>query len=194
MPERALHLWAIVPPPELTERIEEERKEFSQNFHCIKALRPPVHITLYQPFRASVADVEAALPELRTWIAMQPVFPVVAKGFGFFDRRQPVVFIDVEPNDAMTALNSGIARASQRLFDLPEAVRQGFHPHFTIGYRDVPKDIFPAIKKAYSRRSFYAAFAASEVSLFRHNGQRWELQYQFLLARRDNIAHAAMPC
>ena len=181
--EQYLHLWAIVPPPDLAQRIDGIRKEFSVNFQCFKGLRPPVHLTLFAPYKAAIADVEAEIDAFRIWISQQPSFALELKNFSFFVHgRSPVVFIDVIANGELAALNAGITRKTQALFDLPGSGKQRFHPHITIGYRDIPKEIFPQIKEAFGQRPFHAKFDVNHVCLFRHNRIKWELKHELPLS------------
>jgi 2'-5' RNA ligase len=175
----SLYMWAVAPPPDIAWEIDAIRKEFSVTFQCYKALRPPVHLTLYQPFRAPDAMVGRHISALGAWIGAQPAFALVLRDFGFFERlRSPVVFIDVLPSGALQALNSGLSRRTASTFGL-EPGRSAFHPHFTIGYRDISPLVFPEVKKAYSKRPFSAAFDVSYICLFRHSGLKWELLHFF---------------
>jgi 2'-5' RNA ligase len=179
-----LHLWAIVPPPDLEAEIDRIRKEFSERFQCFKALRPPVHITLYKPFAQAVDNIEAQIDKMRAWISEQPSFVVRLEDFGFFEKRKsPVAFIDVVVSPELVSLNAGITSKTKELFGLePHVTDQRFHPHFTIGYRDLSPAIFPEAKRVYSNRSLSAVFDVKQVCLFRHNGKNWELQHELPMA------------
>jgi 2'-5' RNA ligase len=175
MTEEQLYLWAILPPPDLEGRIEAARQEFAGNFQCFKALRPPVHLTLYQPFKTSDMLAGRHIDQLKAWISTQPGFSLALNGFSFFENaRSPVVFIDVLPDTALEELNAGLSHKTVELFGL-QGGRTRFHPHFTIGYRDIPPGIFPEIKKAYRNRPFSASFEVSSIYFFRHSGLKWEL-------------------
>lgn len=178
-----LHLWAIVPPTPIEEEIESIRKEFAANFGAVAALKPPVHITLYKPFSVPVPEVKKHIEKLRRWVATQPSFTLELKNFGFFENpKSPVAFIDVVDHPDLKELNAGITNETKQLFGLIDKGWQQFHPHFTIGYRDVSPETFPEVKSAYSKRPFTAVFDIKHVCLFRHNGKKWELQYELPLA------------
>lgn len=177
-----LYLWAIMPPEPLYSEIDAIRHSFAANFHSVAALKPPVHITLYKPFRipAPVADAEAG--QFERWIGTQPDFSLELKNFGFFENaRSPVVYIHVVPEPNLKKLNTGLSQLTRKLFDLEqETGNNTYHPHLTIGYRDI-LPVFPEVKQAYSRRLFTAGFHVPDVCLFRHNGKVWELKHRFLL-------------
>jgi 2'-5' RNA ligase len=181
-----LHLWAIVPPQPIEAQIDAIRKEFAANFGTLAALKPPVHVTLYKPFSVPAPEVKKHIEKMRRWVAAQPSFRIELKNFGFFENpKSPVAFIDVVDHSDLKALNTGITKETKQLFELIDKTRQQFHPHFTIGYKDVSPEIFPEVKRAYSKRSFAAAFDVNHVSLFRHNGKKWELQYELPLAEQE---------
>jgi 2'-5' RNA ligase len=178
-----LHLWAIVPPQPIEEQIDAIRKEFAANFRAEAALKPPVHITLYKPFSVPVPEVKKHIEKLRRWVATQPSFAIELKNFAFFENpKSPVAFIDVVEHPDLKALNTGITKETKQHFELVDRTRQTFHPHFTIGYRDVSPELFPEVKRAYSKRPFTATFDVKHISLFRHNGKKWELKHELPLA------------
>ena len=168
-----MYMWALVPPPDVVEPVEAVRQEFAKTWNAVKGLRPPVHLTLYPPFGLPQDVLEEDLAAMRTWVAAQPRFPVVLKDFAFFEKRSPVIFIDVLPQPMLEVLHKGLGERTERHFSLRKQ-NGPFHPHFTIGYRDIEHRAFPAIKAEYSARTFDAAFEATAVVLFRHNGMKWE--------------------
>ena len=176
-----LHLWAIVPPADIAQEIDDLRKEFSVNFQCFKALKPPVHLTLYTLFKSTIPDVESRIEPLSRWISRQPAFSLELKNFNFFEYNR-VVFIDVVANPDIKALNAGLSHETKKLLALSESGKPQYHPHFTIGYRDISPEIFPQVKQAYNRRLFHAVFDVEHVCLFRHNRVKWELQYELPLS------------
>jgi len=179
-----IYMWAIVPPADLDRRIDAVRKEFSERFQCYRALKPPVHLTLYMPFKTMDEALNHHINSFKSWLSNQPAFSLCLKNFSFFERaKSPVVFIDVAPNAVLKKFNTRLSSHIVQLFGL-EGGRTDFHPHFTIGYRDVSPEIFPEIKKIYSRRSFNATFDVNSVCLFRHNGIKWELIQECPLGAR----------
>jgi len=178
-----LHLWAIVPPPPIEEQIDAIRKEFAESYGAVAALKPPVHVTLYKPFSVPVPEVKKHIEKLKRWAATQPSFTLELKNFGFFENpRSPVAFIDVIEHPDLESLNTALTEETKQLFELVDKTRQQFHPHFTIGYRDLSPQIFPEVKRAYSQRPFTATFDVKHLSLFRHNGKKWELRHELPLA------------
>ncbi len=173
-------LLALVPPPDVAKRIDDLRHEFSANFSAFKALKPPVHLTLFTVLKLPAADMAYHIDKLRRAIAPLPSFPVALKNFGFFEKSKPVVFIDVIKSEALKHLNTVVTRETKKLFGLGpvEVGQQTFNPHITIGYRDIPPEVFPQVKQAYRNRPFSAGFIANGVNVFRHDGRMWVEAYQ----------------
>ncbi len=180
---RALFFWAIVPPADLVEKIDSERRAFSLRFGSVKALRPPVHLTLLPPFLAAVAEVDAVLPVWQSRIAEHTSFELQLDGFGFFKtKRSPIVFIRVIPEEKLEQLHREIGRKAEQDWHIAFDDERPFQPHFTIGYRDIPYGRFEEIKQAYEQAVFKASFRAEGVSLFQHDGQYWQLHASFAMS------------
>lgn len=187
-----LYMFAIVPPRDIEERIQKERIFFSERYNCVKALKPPVHITVYEPFKEEDDFLQRVQPLQRWANDIQP-FTVVIDNYGFFDNpKSPVAFIHVVKDEAITQLRTGLLRQMKNFIEedepeyingrpVPKPKPQPFHPHFTIGYRDVPPALLPAIKQDYLRRPFKGSFTCNELCLWRHNGANWQTIHRFPL-------------
>ena len=188
MQEReSLYLWAIVPPAYTGQKIEEQRNEFSINFQCFKALKPPVHITLYTVFKETGDVIAEHLTGFKRAIATQACFTVELKNFNFFEHaKSPVIYINVVPNVYLKHLNTIVSKESRAVFG-PESINNNiFRPHVTIGYRDVSPALFPEIKKVYSKRPFRAVFPVNTVVLFRHDENNWKVEHEFALGEKNH--------
>src|SRR5690348_17173836 len=98
-----LYMMAIVPPAEMAERIDLIRKEFAEAYNCKAGLKPPVHITLYAPYKET-SDHESEVREvLARWSSTQESFVLSLKGFDAF-KTNGVIFINVVVNDALKQL------------------------------------------------------------------------------------------
>src|SRR6478672_10545480 len=53
---KSLYLIATVPPKHIEEEIDTFRKQFSVKYKCYAALKPPVHLTLREPFELELRD------------------------------------------------------------------------------------------------------------------------------------------
>lgn len=196
-------MFAIVPPPGVEQQIQKERLLFSENYNCHKALKPPVHITMYEPFKQEEL-FEEDIVLLKKWSQNQKPFNIVIQNFSFFENpRSPVVYISVVKDENITLLRTSLLKELKHFIeaDAPELINgrpvppprpQPFHPHFTIGYRDVPPALFPAIKKAYINKRFSASFICDKVVLWKHNGINWQTITEFPFGKEDPLAQQSL--
>ncbi len=189
--KEGLYLLAVVPPVELAKSIDKMRVEFADNFHCYKALRPPVHLTLNMPFKVQEALMEQSIESIGRLVGSHAPFSIELKNFGFFEsRNHPVLYINVVKNMPLKQLNDELGILMRGVFQLDNPGGDHFRPHFTLGYRDTTADMLPAMKAAYANRSFSAAFEVASVRLFRHSGARWEIYQDFSMEQADSFGLA----
>jgi 2'-5' RNA ligase len=172
-------MFAIMPPADLAARIHNERLLFSEKYHCVKALKPPVHITVYPPFNNS-PDFETKIKEIEKWAKQQEAFPVELRDYNYFKNPgSPVVYIAIVNNPALTHLHDAFLDQLQKY--MPVEKHGSYKPHFTIGYRDVPRQLFPHIVSEYSARHFSGSFEVSSIFLWKHDGKNWQIidEYKF---------------
>lgn len=177
MDNRSLYFFAILPPDDISEKLDALRIEVSEKYHSYAALKPPVHITLYPPFRDG--GIEKRFTMMQSWVQRQPVFDIQLKNFNFFKNPEhPVVYADVVKDDQLTKLQSGLQKHVRR-FVAAAKDPYSFKPHITLGYRDIKPEIFPDIVKDFSKRAFEASFTADTIYLLKHDGKRWNLLFGF---------------
>jgi 2'-5' RNA ligase len=127
------------------------------------------------------------LPVLQQWGHTQIPFPVTLQDYAAF-KNNGVIYIDVENNDLLQLFQKDLRRKFLDILPIPEVKRfTSFHPHITIGYRDIPKEVFSEAAKEYSTRNFFATFVVNMFYLWRHNGKHWEVLHSFI------IGHTAVP-
>ena len=185
-----LYMFAIMPPPELATQINKERQVFAENYNCVKALKPPVHITLYDPFKNSDAFEEEIIG-MQQWAGNQAPFNVGLKNYNFFKNPvSPVVYIEVVKNDNLTLLHKRFVIELRKYLDIESNSNNKYTPHITIGYRDVPPALFPDIVKNYSKRPFNAVFEVNSIYLWKHDGKNWQIQNEFKLGKAEHVQTA----
>jgi 2'-5' RNA ligase len=142
-----LYMFAIVPPAGLAKEIDVVRHQFAENFKCYKALKPPVHITLFPPFKTT-DDIEQRILALQKWVRHQMPFSLELSNFNFFENRlKPVLYIEVVRIEALKNLHSGFLRQIRNYLPSLEIDKSIYRPHFTIGYRDILPGMMPEIKR-----------------------------------------------
>jgi 2'-5' RNA ligase len=173
-------MLALMPPAELMMEIDCERKLFSAKSGFIKALKPPVHATVYEPFHAS-EDIEKRFTTLRQIIKRQSPFSIELHNYNFFDHpsaKSPVIYIAVKDNTVLERLQKDVLKEVNRVRKANSALIS-YTPHFTIGYRDVTWDAFPEIKSEYLQKRFNASFSCDAIFLWKHNGKNWQIHDSF---------------
>jgi 2'-5' RNA ligase len=169
----SLFFIAILPPENIRREINQLKEEVAQKFNSRHALRSPPHITLHMPFTWRMDKLEildSCMDEING--SIQP-FEIELKDFGFFPLR--VVFVDVVANEQLTELQRRVATSARKHLKLTNAnyKDQPFHPHVTIGFRDLKRPDFMLAFDYYSPRSFGGKFTVEKVALLRHDGRVW---------------------
>jgi 2'-5' RNA ligase len=170
---------AIVFQEPLQSAITELKQEVAQKFNSKGALRSPAHITLQMPFEWSIKKKEKLLISLKTFASLQMPFDIELKDFAFFEPR--VVFVDVIKNASLNQLQNGLQASLKKdlqIFERDDKYR-GFHPHATIGFRDLKKSAFYEAQTYYGERTFYAKENVRDIALLKHDGKIWEVEERF---------------
>lgn len=169
-----LYLLALLPPPQLSEEIHAIRLECSEKFGVYKALRPPVHITLYRPFRTKQAFENQLNPLLQHGTAGITSFTQELENFGSFSKK--VVFINAIKSPELVLLHKVIVSIIRENHIDEQEDNQNidvFNPHITIAYRDVSPKVFTKIWQEYKDRKFKRSFTADHYTLLKNEKGTW---------------------
>lgn len=176
-PDKSLFLWAILPPEELAERIDAWRRECAERFSASRALRLPVHLTLYPPFHADESEMLKQFSGIDALCSQHNAFSIALKNFGFFEKKNPVAFIDVVLNLALEAFQRELQHLMNDFLQTTGDDRK-YHPHFTLAYRDLASDKMKEVKEFFAEKEFSAVFVADQICLLRNEGHGW-MPYSF---------------
>ena len=170
--QTSLYMLALMPPEPVARCIRQVREAFAIRFHSQAALRNPVHVTLCAPFRREEIQVSRLIPALTESCRAIDPFCLKLDGYDCFKRNR-VIFIRV-----MDSLPLGFLYDKVRqVLDIRQEKRtekSAFHPHITIGYRDLGREVFARAWNEYQNRAFKATFPVSEVCIWQHSGAGWE--------------------
>ena len=172
--EKTRFFVALLPPVDIQNEITEFKKEIQARFGSKKALNAPPHITLHMPFLLSPRK-EAVLRDIIHSLNEEPAnLTIQLEGFAFFEPR--VVFVSVRPNPTLAELQKQVCGLLRKKLGILNANYKGkpFHPHITIGFKDLKKTDFPAAKRLFELRSYSRSFTCNRVTALRHNGEVWE--------------------
>jgi 2'-5' RNA ligase len=183
----SLYLTAILPPPHLSEEIDDIRKELSEQYKIFAALKPPVHITLYRPVNVP----ESFEPQLIK--LLQPVgdehrpFTLDLLNFGSFNIQ--TIYISAAKNPYLGELQKDISAVYYRNKIDPKEVKGNttFHPHLTVAYRDIPPEKFPEIWGGLKNRKFKRSFTVGHFALMKHDGKQWQRLREFELRKQEDL-------
>ena len=177
---------AIVPPEPLHEEITALKEKIAVDYHTKGAIRSPPHITLHMPFEWSEAKEEKLMARLSDFSFTSEDLTISLNGFNSFPPR--VVFIDVVDNQPLRDLQLQLFRHCKTKLNLFNANYRDkpFHPHITLAFRDLKKDMFHALWNSIKSERFEHTFHAREFHLLKHDGTRWNSYKQFSLRSNDN--------
>jgi 2'-5' RNA ligase len=179
-PER--YFVALVLPAPISDQAMSLKKHFKDQYQSKASLNSPPHITLVMPFEWK--EETTLLEALQILSQQLSPAPVELKNFGCFAPR--VIFIDVAPSAALVHMQNQVNQFCQERLGLPIALDQAkpFHPHVTLGFRDLKKSMFPKAWEECKNRSFHEEFLADRLSLLKHDGKKWGVLREYPLANR----------
>jgi 2'-5' RNA ligase len=155
------------------------KKLVSENYKSKGALKSPAHITLQMPFEWADKKKSKLLEQLKLFATTQNSFKYELQNFDFFEPR--VIFVNVVKNEHLDILQKTLQdflKQNLNLFGSDGKLR-GFHPHVTIGFRDLKAPQFYEAKKYFSERTFYAKINCNSIALLKHDGKIWEVEEEF---------------
>ncbi len=162
----SLFMSAIQIQPPLSDEIRALQREFAELYGSPAALKPPVHITVGPPIHLPEPDLEHYKRSLEKATAVTPPFGLELDGFDFFEKNR-VVFVKVESNKILESLVD-IFNESQGI-----KPKRKYHPHVTIGYRNISPETYKEIKSDYRKRTFLARIQIGSVQLWKHENGFW---------------------
>lgn len=171
----SLYFIAITPPDEIQDKITRLKYEIAEKYGSKHALRSPPHITLHMPFKWKDKRLGELTDLMNTLNKEMEPFEIQLRDFDFFEPR--VVFVDVVENERLNALQKKVVDACRKQLKLDNAnyKNRPFHPHLTIGFRDLKKPMFYKAREDFEKREVRYEFRAEEIALLKHDGKKWDV-------------------
>lgn len=172
MPSKKYFIAILIPEPIFSE-IEAIKQTLYSKYGLKGALRSPAHITLHRPFEWK-EEKENLLIEKLAQFKFESPFNIELKNFAFFEPR--VIYVDVLQQIYLNDLHEQLTHFAKRelkLFNEAEDMR-GFHPHVTIAFRDLKKNLYYELKKEFENKKFEASFIFKEFYLLKLS-KTWEV-------------------
>lgn len=178
-PNHSKYFLAIIPPEPILSEVNVIKAHFRDQYNCKAPLRSPAHITLHMPFtwkekkESKLFDILA-----RTSENYEP-FKIQLQNFAAFPPR--VIYIKINPNEALMEMQKNLAGVAKRELNLFNANRldHPYHPHMTVAFRDLKKDLFKLAWNEFELKQYNAIFEISAFALLKHDGKAWKCLKQF---------------
>ncbi|WP_169303407.1 2'-5' RNA ligase family protein [Pedobacter cryophilus] len=168
---KSLYFIAILPPKATDERIDLIRKEFSNQYKSYEALKPPVHLTLKEPFTLDKKDEALLLRKLEGLSFIHQPFHQELKDFNRFQKHS--IYIKANKCEEIINLKKNIKKLFRAYFFNVQQDQMPFNPHYTIAYRDIPEKEFDLAWEEYQHKTFEAHFTCTHFTLLKHTGIKW---------------------
>ncbi|MEM0939313.1 MAG: 2'-5' RNA ligase family protein [Bacteroidota bacterium] len=171
----SLYFIAIVPPKNIQREITLLKQEIAKKYGSKHALKSPPHITLHMPFRWKDKKLDQLTHAIKNLNTQLVPFRLALKDFNYFEPH--VVYIDVVKNLTLEELQKKILNECRKKLKLNNAnyKNQPFHPHVTIGFRDLKKQMFYTAKEEFEKRAYSGEFRVKRIELLKHDGKRWNV-------------------
>jgi 2'-5' RNA ligase len=182
-PAKANFFIALLPPSTVQTEVTQIKEYFRDHHGSGAALRSPPHITLFPPFRWADAAITPLSTTLTHFAQSQTPPTIELSGFGAFPLR--VIYIHVEKTPSLMALQASLVthlRASLGLQSPARSRHRAFTPHLTVAFRDLKPAAFRRSWPDFQARPFAATFTVPNLTLLRHDGQRWQVHQPFPFA------------
>jgi len=169
---------AIIPPEPILSEIRTIKEYVSKHYNSHGALQSPAHITLHMPFVWD-EEKEEKLLDCLTHFSFKNTINITLNGFSSFEPR--VVFIDVENDETLFLLQQKLVfhvKKNLSIFNQSDNSR-GFHPHITIAFRDLKKQLFYKAWDEFKSQKFNTEFNCNEFALLKKGKLNWEIYKRF---------------
>lgn len=175
---------ALIPPQEICEQVTGFKKDIAQNYNSHKALLVIPHITLKTPFHLDEKEHSSLMQWFHNISFSINKFELGLNGFGSFNNsKAPVIYVQPEYSTQLLSVQQNIIKQFSQAF--PNTQIQfhdnDYHPHMTIGYRDL---IYPEFEKAwalYKNKPYRVQFEVQGIYLLQHDSKQWNIIAEHLL-------------
>lgn len=177
-----LYFIALVLPDPVAQAVRAFQQTIADRFGSRATLRSPPHITLVPPFHMHEETQDMACDALTLRAALSVPFWVTLTGFGAFGNR--VIYVHVIPSGQLSGLAVSLTTTLLNCGIVLRDTRRPFHPHVTIGYKDLQPCAFDAAWKYFEGVTIDRSFEAGDSVLLMHGDRRWEEERRFFFGRK----------
>lgn len=173
-----LYFIAILPPADISVKINEIKQYLFKTYGFKHALKSPPHITLRPPFKMYSQQEEELCDSLSIFAKTCNPFIVELKDFGHF--RKDVIYIKPVVNSSLNDLYMKLQMHLQekdKFMALPPYPQ--FNPHITVAFRDLTRSIFDKLWPEFQDKKFEDYFMARDIVLLKHTMKKWDIHTVF---------------
>lgn len=184
MPSQNRYFIALIPPQEVCEQVTAFKKNIAIKYNSRKALRVIPHITLKTPFHLDEKEHGLLMQWFHNLSFNINKFELGLNGFGCFNNsKAPVIYVQPEYSAQILSVQQNIIKQFATAF--PNTQIQfhdnDYHPHMTIGYRDLTYPEFEKAWSVYKNKPYKVQFEVQEIYLLQHDSKQWNIIAQHLL-------------
>ena len=181
------YFLAIIPPEPAFSKAHALKLHFKELYNSKASLNSPPHITLHMPFLWKEKKEQTLIDSLQRFTSTQKSFAITLRNFEAFAPR--VIYIDVEPNPALQQFQKELERFCKKSFQLFNANRLDlpFHPHLTLAFRDLKKEMFAQAWAEFKIRNYEHTFITDKIALLKHDGKVWHIQALCALSHNGSL-------
>jgi 2'-5' RNA ligase len=132
------------------------------------------------PFLWKEKSETVLIASLNSFAKGKEQIPIELSGFGAFHPR--VIFVSVRPNEPLNQLQYQLQKFCKTEFNLFNAQYEDrpCHPHITLAFRDLKKEMFVAAWSEFRERQFVSSFIIDGMTLLKHDGKLWQPVSHFI--------------
>ncbi len=181
----AIYMIAIIPPEPIYSEVKEFQLYFADHYKSKEAFRRPSHITIVPPFTISSSEEDALKKFILSFCATRKPFEISLNGFDTFSNT--TIFVAPEKNDNLKTLSKELSRSFYKQFQVDggRGPGYGFHPHMTVGFKDLTPDQHALAWQEFSNTLYRRRFILDQLCLLRHNGKEWIIIEKAILANES---------
>lgn len=172
--QHPLYFWAIVAEGQLLNDLTLLKQLAADEFGSQRALRSPAHITLIRPIRLSPEKLATTRQFIQKIAAETNSFHIQLNGINGFPPR--VVYVDVDLNPALNALQHDLMLAFQEHQLIKTSTVNIFHPHVTLAFRDLSADQYEPALRFFDKMNLNFTMSAHAITRLRHHPDGWQIE------------------
>lgn len=166
------YFLALVPPPEVLDRVQGIKLQLREEFGIKYALKSPAHITLKMPFSYNQAKEALLLERLAEQMQEQRPFDLKLTGVDTFGKR--VIFLSVGRSEPLLLLQERLKVFCKRELHLADELSdRNFHPHMTIAFKDLKEGHFYEVLDRVKELAADTEYSTGELTLLKRIDGAW---------------------